>query len=86
MAGGFLLWFLTIVVSGGMRGSLSYEVGNMFTEFKVEQGRVKYAVPLVLPKGFPEHLFKPELLYDSAAGQGSLGFGWSITGLSQISR
>jgi hypothetical protein len=85
MAGVFLLWFLAVMI-GGMRGSLSYEVGNMYTEFTVEQGRVKYKVPMVLPKGFPEHLFKLELVYDSAAGQGPLGLGWSISGLSRITR
>ena len=86
MRGVLLSWFLAAVIGGGMHRSFSYEVGNMLTEFKIEQGRVKYKVPLQLPKGFPSHLFKLELVYDSATGLGPMGLGWIIGGLSQIIR
>lgn len=69
-----------------VQDSLSYEVGNMFTEFKVEQGQAKYKVPVPTPKGFPKHLLEMELVYDSGGGSGPLGLGWTIGGLSQISR
>lgn len=62
------------------------EVGNMFTEFKVEQGQAKYTVPITTPKGFPTHLLELALQYSSGGGNGPLGLGWGIGGLTQISR
>ena len=82
--GNISLFFALLVV--GIQKSLNYEVGNMFTEFKVEQGQAKYRVPVAPPKGFPSHLLDLQLLYDSAAGNGPMGLGWTIGGLSQITR
>jgi len=63
-----------------------YEVGNMFTEFKVEQGQGKYTVPIATPKGFPTHLLELTLQYSNAGGNGPFGLGWTIGGLTQIAR
>ena len=77
-----VLW----IIVGVFQVSLGYEVGNMFTEFKVEQGQAKYKVPVPTPKGFPTHLLEVDLVYDSGGGSGPLGLGWTISGLAQISR
>ncbi|KAK3696720.1 hypothetical protein QZH41_013079, partial [Actinostola sp. cb2023] len=69
-----------------IKSSFSYEVGNMFTEFKVEQGQAKYTVPVTTPKGFPNNLLELQLQYSSGGSNGPMGLGWSIGGLSQIVR
>ncbi|CAH1797012.1 unnamed protein product [Owenia fusiformis] len=85
MAIGSTAQLLTVVMIRLYLAS-SYEVGNMPSEFNVEQGQAKYKVPIEPPKGFPRHLLDLDLEYDSGSSNGPMGLGWTINGLSQISR
>ncbi|MEM7621302.1 MAG: SpvB/TcaC N-terminal domain-containing protein, partial [Pseudomonadota bacterium] len=49
-------------------------------------GTATYSVPIVVPVGTTGVQPKIALSYDSRAGNGLLGMGWSVTGLSQITR
>jgi RHS repeat-associated protein len=49
-------------------------------------GSAVYNVPLFIPKGTAGMEPKLALVYSSRAGNGSLGLGWSIAGLSTITR
>lgn len=60
-------------------------VGSTAGQFAVSSGAATYTIPLTLPPGLGE--MKPELslAYSSAGGEGPLGHGWAVTGLSAIS-
>lgn len=49
-------------------------------------GAVLYTVPLKLPEGINEMIPSLAITYNSQAGNGNMGFGWSISGLSAITR
>ncbi|HKY23310.1 MAG TPA: FG-GAP-like repeat-containing protein [Vicinamibacterales bacterium] len=59
--------------------------GSTVGQFEVQGGAASYTVPLAVPPGPGE--MKPELSlsYNSNAGDGPLGRGWSISGLSVVS-
>ena len=61
-------------------------VGTFSGELTVDQGRATYRIPLELAPAAGD--FAPELAlrYDSSAGNGLLGMGWSIEGLAAVSR
>ena len=63
-----------------------YEAGNMPPEVTVMQGQAQVKFPVPRPVGFSRLL--PDLMieYDSGVGNGPLGLGWDLSGLSQISR
>ena len=61
-------------------------VANLKGSLSVEQGALNYTVALDLPKGVAGVAPKLSLNYSSNAGNGYLGQGWSIGGLSSISR
>ena len=55
--------------------------------FKVdESGSATYSIPLKLPKGIANVTPSLSIYYNSAGGNGSLGMGWNLSGLSAISR
>ena len=47
-------------------------------------GQAQYSVPLVLPPGRNSMMPFLSIVYNSAAGNGDLGMGWSLSGLSKI--
>ena len=49
-------------------------------------GAAIYSLPLSFPKGFNNIMPNMSIVYNSQAGNGLLGFGWSLSGLSVISR
>lgn len=49
-------------------------------------GAAQYTIPIVTPPGTAGVKPNISLVYDSSGGNGVAGMGWSITGLSQISR
>jgi hypothetical protein len=67
---------VTTVPLGGLGGTLSID----------DDGRARYSVPIVVPPGRAG--VQPELAiaYDSAGGDGPLGWGFRLTGLSSITR
>lgn len=62
-------------------------VGTLAGSFRVdESGAATYAIPLTLPPGRGGATPQLGFAYSSQAGDGSLGRGWSISGLSNIAR
>ncbi|WP_338771176.1 Ig-like domain-containing protein [Massilia sp. METH4] len=49
-------------------------------------GRAEFNIPLVLPPGVANFAPKLSLNYDSSDGNGPLGVGWTLAGLSSITR
>jgi len=63
------------------------EVGAIAGNFRVdESGSATYQIPLTLPAGTAGVAPQLSLNYSSQAGNGLLGLGWSLQGLSSISR
>ena len=61
--------------------------GHLPGEFKVtERGTAAYQIPIPVPSGIAGMKPGLALSYDSRVGNGRLGMGWSLSGLSQISR
>ncbi|MGQ0621012.1 MAG: FG-GAP-like repeat-containing protein, partial [Panacagrimonas sp.] len=58
--------------------------GSTAGQFAVQGGGATYSIPLSLPPGLGE--MKPELslTYNSNGGDGPLGLGWSLSGLSAV--
>ncbi|MCV2884758.1 hypothetical protein OE749_08620 [Aestuariibacter sp. AA17] len=62
-------------------------IGTLPGEFRVdESGAATYSIPIDLPKGIAGVTPTLSLNYHSSAGNGPLGMGWSVGGLSAISR
>lgn len=62
-------------------------VGSTGGQFNVnESGAATYNIPLALPAGTANVVPSIALNYSSAAGNGPLGLGWNISGLSSIHR
>ncbi len=59
--------------------------GETAGQFAVQRGAATYTIPLSLPPGLGEMQPELSLSYSSHAGDGPLGQGWSISGLSSIS-
>ncbi|MEO0616403.1 MAG: RHS repeat-associated core domain-containing protein [Pseudomonadota bacterium] len=75
---------LGLVVSAAAYASA---VGAVLGEASVDpSGAANYKIPLLVPKGTAGMQPDLALLYSSRAPNGQVGFGWSLTGLSAISR
>jgi RHS repeat-associated protein len=67
--------------------SFSDQVGAPSGQVSVgSDGAATYAMPLFLPEGTAGHKPSIALSYHSGAGQGLAGRGWSISGMSAVSR
>ncbi|WP_163370505.1 RHS repeat-associated core domain-containing protein [Endozoicomonas acroporae] len=78
----------TSIASDGLSWPVLPEVvGSSAGEFRVnESGSAIYTIPVNLPKGIAGLTPQLALTYDSQGGNGHLGKGWSLEGLSAISR
>ncbi|MCX2783662.1 PQQ-binding-like beta-propeller repeat protein [Microbulbifer thermotolerans] len=67
--------------------AISSQVGSLPGQFRVnETGAASYSIPLSLPAGTAGVAPEISLNYSSQAGNGLVGHGWSIGGLSAIAR
>jgi RHS repeat-associated protein len=68
-------------------GAASNPVGTLPGDFDVDgEGAATYSVPIEVPPGLQGVQPSLKLAYRSNAGDGLLGVGWTLTGLSAISR
>ena len=82
-----ILWVLSALSVLSVVGPARADVPGATTgQFSVENGAASYAIPITLPPGLGE--MRPELSfnYSSSGADGPLGAGWSVAGLSAISR
>jgi RHS repeat-associated protein len=65
----------------------SEQVGATSGSFRVtEGGAASYSIPLLVPQGTAGVQPELSLAYSSQSGNGPLGVGWSLTGLSAVTR
>ena len=64
----------------------SLPVGQTEGSFSAANGAASYSIPIKLPVGTAGLMPSLGLTYSSMGGNGQLGMGWSLTGLSSISR
>jgi RHS repeat-associated protein len=76
-----------VPVNSLIEDTLSTTVGVLNGEFRVdESGAATYSVPIDLPKGIGGIAPQLGVGYSSSGGNGVMGMGWNISGLSGISR
>ena len=62
-------------------------VGALPGELNVsDMGAAVYSIPIMMPDGIGNMTPKISVTYNSQAGNGMLGWGWNLTGLSSITR
>lgn len=77
--------FLGFIISSN--SNAAYDVGSLPGSFSVTpSGAANYSLAIDLPPGISGLQPNIGVTYDSQAGNGLLGMGWSISGLSQITR
>jgi RHS repeat-associated protein len=65
----------------------SKEVGNTSGELSVSNsGSANYTIPVMAPPGINGVAPQISIVYDSQSGEGMAGYGWSISGVSAITR
>ena len=75
----FIILFLSTQLSAGI-------VGTTKGEFSVSQGTANYSLKIDVPPGVAGMEPKLSLNYSSSGGNGYMGVGWNIAGVSTISR
>jgi hypothetical protein len=78
-----------LMVSGGVLLSASIQAGVMSLSGQLnvsETGSANYTIPIELPPGVAGMAPKLSLSYRSQSGNGLLGMGWSLGGMSAITR
>ena len=75
------------VVGGPYSSNMDGVVGALPGELNVSDlGAAVYSVPITMPSGIGEMTPKLAVTYNNQAGNGLLGWGWNISGLSSIIR
>jgi len=71
---------LSITVSAQVPGSMAGTPGTSAT------GAFTYSIPIALPPGIKGVVPQMAIVYNSQAGNGLLGYGWDLAGISSIGR
>lgn len=66
--------------------NVSLPVGSIAAEANAMDGKASYTIPIAVPPGTNGIAPQVAIAYNSLAGDGVLGYDWSISGLSVISR
>jgi hypothetical protein len=75
-----------VIFLGLCQAAFAQEVGSIAGEFSVSNGTANYSIPIEMPQGVAGMQPELSLNYSSQSGNGYLGLGWSIGGLSAIHR
>ena len=67
-------------------GSATELVGKLQGSYSVNQGAFNYSIPIDVPAGINGHIPSLSINYNSQSGNGLLGMGFSLSGLSSIHR
>lgn len=79
--------FTEPIESGPLQVNTSYPVGSINGSISVgPTGAANYVIPIDISPGRNGMQPSLSLVYDNQAGEGLLGLGWAISGLSSISR
>lgn len=79
--------FVALLVAPAYSGAKTLVTGSTVGQFNVNSaGQAEYSIPLAVPPGRAGMTPQLALSYSSSGGDGLLGHGWSISGLSMISR
>jgi RHS repeat-associated protein len=80
-----LLLFSSTLLSFGIQAQTTV-VGSVAAEFNVDNGAASYSIPIGIEPGRGGMQPELSLVYSSNSGNGILGMGWSLSGLSAIHR
>ncbi|MCI0506525.1 MAG: hypothetical protein L0Z73_10500, partial [Gammaproteobacteria bacterium] len=82
-----LLAFVSPIALANVTNANGEVVGMVDGQFQVTPGgAATYTIPLKIPKGIGEVQPDLALIYNSQSGNGMLGMGWSLAGLSAVHR
>jgi hypothetical protein len=67
-------------------GVLLMYIGAAYSQTVPSEGQLAYSIPIVVPPAVKGMAPSISIDHNSAAKQGIAGYGWSITGLTSITR
>lgn len=75
------------IIGGPMSSAMNGVVGALPGELDISDlGAAVYSIPIIMPNGIGEMTPQLAVTYNNQAGNGLLGWGWNLSGLSSIVR